>query len=192
MTSSCELALFRGHTFRSMIIHETHRRITHQSGPARVWADYFRIITTQAAKSVILGNGRQRDWFIVTGKVGFTWDEDRVPGFTAAKLSNDDKAVSMTIITVRVIECSIVIAVIRYDDPFRIAVTSQWPPRHVKSHSLDYFLKRLFKLTSKKTSKPALLALCEGNPPVVGGFPYKGPVTRKTFPLHDVIMVLDY
>ena len=29
----------------------------------------------------------------------------------------------------------------------------------------------LFRLTSKKTSKPSSLAFCEGNPPVTGGFP---------------------
>ena len=35
----------------------------------------------------------------------------------------------------------------------------------------------LFKPTSKKTSNPALLALCEGNPSVTGGFPSQKPVT---------------
>ena len=39
--------------------------------------------------------------------------------------------------------------------------------RRLKSHALG----GLFKLTSKKISKPALLALCEGNPPVTGEFP---------------------
>ena len=47
----------------------------------------------------------------------------------------------------------------------------------------------LFRLTSKETSKPMLLALCEGNPPpVTGGIihllqvdsPHKGPVTHKS------------
>ena len=29
---------------------------------------------------------------------------------------------------------------------------------------------------------------CEGNPPVTGGAPYKGPVTLKMFPFDYVIM----
>ena len=33
----------------------------------------------------------------------------------------------------------------------------------------------------KKTSKLRVTGLCEGNPPVTGGFPHKGPVTRKCF-----------
>ena len=48
----------------------------------------------------------------------------------------------------------------------------------------DCLLKRLFR-RSKKTSKLCVTGLCEGNPPVGG---YKGPVTRKMFPLDDVIM----
>ena len=39
------------------------------------------------------------------------------------------------------------------------------------SGGLGCLFKSLFKLTSKNTSKPALLSLCEGNPPVTGGFP---------------------
>ena len=45
---------------------------------------------------------------------------------------------------------------------------------------------RLFRLISRKTSMLALQALCEGNPPVTGGFPQKGPVTWKLFPFDDV------
>ena len=45
---------------------------------------------------------------------------------------------------------------------------------------------RLFRLTSRKTSMPALQSLCEGNPPVTGGFSQKGPVTWKPFPFDDV------
>ena len=44
--------------------------------------------------------------------------------------------------------------------------------RGVSKHwQLDCLLNRLSGLRPKKTSKPALLALCEGNPPVTGGFP---------------------
>ena len=35
---------------------------------------------------------------------------------------------------------------------------------------LECLVNHLFRLTSKKTSKPVLLALCKGNPPVTGGF----------------------
>ena len=42
-------------------------------------------------------------------------------------------------------------------------VSNHWP--------LDCFFNSLFRVTSKKTSKPLLLVLCEGNPPVTGGFP---------------------
>ena len=45
--------------------------------------------------------------------------------------------------------------------------------RHgVSNHQqLDGLYNYLFTLTSKKTSKSALPALCEGNPPDTGGFP---------------------
>ena len=49
-------------------------------------------------------------------------------------------------------------------------------------------LNRLFRCTSKKTSKLRVTGLCEGNSPVVGGCLHKGPVTRKMFPFNDVIM----
>ena len=53
--------------------------------------------------------------------------------------------------------------------------TLQW--RHnerdgVSNHlHLDYLLKRLFRRRSKETSKLRVTDLCEGNPPVIGGFP---------------------
>ena len=37
-----------------------------------------------------------------------------------------------------------------------------------------------------------LFTLCEGNPPVTGGFPSKGSVTRKMVPFHDAIMDDEY
>ena len=42
-------------------------------------------------------------------------------------------------------------------------------------------LRRLFRRTSKKTSKPELLALCEGNPPVTCGFPTQRASNAETF-----------
>ena len=42
----------------------------------------------------------------------------------------------------------------------------------VSNHKrLDYLLNRLFRRRSKKTSKLRVTGLCEGNPPVTGGFP---------------------
>ena len=41
---------------------------------------------------------------------------------------------------------------------------------------------------SKKTSKVCATSICEGNPPVTGGSPHKGPVTRKISPFDDVLM----
>ena len=53
---------------------------------------------------------------------------------------------------------------------------------------LDYLLSRLFRRRSKKTSKLRVTGLCEGKSPMTGEFPAQKPVTRKMFPLHDVIM----
>ena len=39
---------------------------------------------------------------------------------------------------------------------------------------LDCLLNRLFRRRSKKTSKPRVTGLCEGNSPVVGEFPAQG------------------
>ena len=52
----------------------------------------------------------------------------------------------------------------------------------------DCLLDRLFGRSSKKTSKLRVIGLCEGNSPVTGEFPHKGPVTRKMFRFDDVIM----
>ena len=43
---------------------------------------------------------------------------------------------------------------------------------------------------SKKTSKLRVTGLCEGNSPLTGEFPHKGPVTRKMFLFDDVIMCI--
>ena len=49
-------------------------------------------------------------------------------------------------------------------------------------------LNRLFRRRSKNTSKLLVTGLYGGYPPVTGGFPLKGQVTPKMFPLDDVIM----
>ena len=49
-------------------------------------------------------------------------------------------------------------------------------------------LNRLFGRRSKKTSKLRVTGLCAGNSPGPVNSPHKGPVTRKMFPFHDVIM----
>ena len=65
-------------------------------------------------------------------------------------------------------------------------ILSQW--RHnerdgVSNHQrTNCLFKRLFRCRSKKTSKPRVTGLCDGN----------APVTKKMFPLDDVIMVSKY
>ena len=58
----------------------------------------------------------------------------------------------------------------------------------LKSPASLLFFKRLIRRKSKKTSKLRVTGLCEGNSPVTGEFPHKGPVTRKMFPFDGVIM----
>ena len=57
-----------------------------------------------------------------------------------------------------------------------------------KYRRLDRLPKRLFRHRSKKTPKLRVTGLCEGNSPVTGEFPHKGPVTWKMFLFYDVIM----
>ena len=52
-------------------------------------------------------------------------------------------------------------------------------------------LNRLFRHTSKKSSKLRVTGLCAGNSPGLVNSPHKGPVTRKMFPFDDVIMVFE-
>ena len=47
----------------------------------------------------------------------------------------------------------------------------------------------MFRLISKKTSKPVSLIFCEGNTPVIGEFLHKGHVTWNAFPRDYVIMI---
>ena len=58
--------------------------------------------------------------------------------------------------------------------------------------STECLFNSLFKLTTKEHQTSALLALCDGNPPVTGGSQHRGPVTRKMFPFDDVIMINNY
>ena len=54
----------------------------------------------------------------------------------------------------------------------------------------DCLFNRLFRRRSKKTSKLRVTGLCAGNSPGTDEFPAQRPVTRKMFPLDDVIMHL--
>ena len=67
-------------------------------------------------------------------------------------------------------------------------MTSLWTRWRLKSPASRWFTQSLFRRRSKKTSKLRVTGLCEGNSPGVNS-PHKGPVTRKTFPFNDVIMV---
>ena len=60
----------------------------------------------------------------------------------------------------------------------------------VSNHQrIDCLLIHLFRHRSKKTSKLRVTGLFKGNPPVIPVVsPHKGLVTRKMFPLDDVIM----
>ena len=49
-------------------------------------------------------------------------------------------------------------------------------------------LNRLFRRSSKKTSKLRVTGLCAGNSPGPVNSPHKGPVTRKMFSFDDVIL----
>ena len=69
-------------------------------------------------------------------------------------------------------------------------ITLQWRYNErdgVLNHRHLYcLLKRLFKRRSKKTSKLRVTGLCGGRPV---DSPLIGPVTRKMFPLNDVITI---
>ena len=60
----------------------------------------------------------------------------------------------------------------------------------VSNHQrLDCLLNRLFRHRTKKTPKLRVTGLCEGNPPVTGGFPSQSSVTRKKLPFDDIIVI---
>ena len=52
--------------------------------------------------------------------------------------------------------------------PFTCKILGCFTPVHWPH---DCLFKTMFRQTSKQHQSPALLALCEGNPPVTGGFP---------------------
>ena len=68
----------------------------------------------------------------------------------------------------------------------RITIMSQ--ERHAVSvhRLLEWWCNSWFGLQSNKHQRFDLLALCDGNQPVTGGFPHKGSVMGKSFPFHDV------
>ena len=68
----------------------------------------------------------------------------------------------------------------------------QWHNKSVMASQIsgnrEGLFNSLFRLTSKQTSKPVLLALCEENPPVTCGSPPNGPVMQTVFPCPVIIM----
>ena len=94
-------------------------------------------------------------------------------------------------IKIRLLKKDIVLRSYRWDWKQMLRAL-QW--RHngsdgVPNHqSLDSLLSCLFRRRSKKTSKIRLNGLCEGNSPMTGEIPHKGPVTRKMFPFGVVYM----
>ena len=54
---------------------------------------------------------------------------------------------------------------------------------------LDGLLNRLFGRRSKKTPKPRVTGLCEGNSPVTGELPSQKASNAKMFPFEDVITI---
>ena len=71
-------------------------------------------------------------------------------------------------------------------------MSSQWrrdERNGVSNHRrLGCLLNRFFRCRSKKTSKFRVTGLCAGNHRWPLNSPHKGPVTRKMFPFHGVIM----
>ena len=57
---------------------------------------------------------------------------------------------------------------------------------------LDCLPSRLFRRRSQKTPKLCATGLCEGNPPVTGGFPSQRSISRKMLSFDDVIMNINY
>ena len=74
------------------------------------------------------------------------------------------------------------VAIIHYNDVMMTAMTSQITSLTVV-YSTVYSRRR-----SKKTSKLRVASRCEGDSPITGEFPAKGPVTQKMFPFDDVII----
>ena len=66
-----------------------------------------------------------------------------------------------------------------------IIVTS--PPWRLKSTATPLFIQSLVQAYIKETTKLRITGHSEGNLP--WNSPHKGPVTRKTFPFHAVIII---
>ena len=64
----------------------------------------------------------------------------------------------------------------------------KWAPRHLNSPASRLLLAVCSCWHQRKHQSSSLLALCEGNPQVTGGFPHKGPALRNTVPCQGVIM----
>ena len=93
----------------------------------------------------------------------------------------------------------------------KIAQRSPPPPSCVKLHctpllwrhhkpdgvsndrQLDRLLNRLFRRRSKKISNPGVTSLCQGNPPVTGGFPSQGASNAENASIwwrhHDLMRI---
>ena len=67
-----------------------------------------------------------------------------------------------------------------------VTVTSHALCGILNQKQLNCLFNRLFSWHQRKHQSSALLVLWE-NPPVIGGFPRKGPVTRKMVPRYDVV-----
>ena len=72
-------------------------------------------------------------------------------------------------------QASFYVSVVHYSDVILSAMASQ-----ITTVSI-FLLNRLFRCRSTKTSELRVTGLYEGNPPVISGFPHKGPVARKLF-----------
>ena len=85
--------------------------------------------------------------------------------------------------------------------PLDWVTVNSWPFTPLQWHHNEYdgvsnhqrhhcVLNRLFRRRSNKIPKLRVTGLCDGNSPVDSE--HKGPVTWKMFPLHDVIMTLNF
>ena len=70
-----------------------------------------------------------------------------------------------------------------YSDVMMSAMASHWAHRRLNCLAIC-----LFRRTSKKTSKLGVTDLCEGNPPVTGGFPSQRASNVENVPFDDVII----
>ena len=64
-----------------------------------------------------------------------------------------------------------------------------WTLLCLKCPTTPWFVQYSIQAHNKETPKPALRALCEGNPSVTDGFPHKGLIMWKAF--HAVILYID-